>query len=117
MGGTSSGAFKGVQEEKKLPYGQQAPYANAYSKPLNETQVNGTFPKRAQPNNINKAGQTTTGGGYVTTTYGRSGTATGGGGVKEALTYQQVPAPKIATTNVRVSIYSSFYYSLQNYKI
>ena len=39
----------------------------------------------------------------MTNGYGRSGTATGGG-VKEALTYQQVPAPKIATTNVRVRI-------------
>jgi hypothetical protein len=57
MGGTTQGAFKSSsQEEKKLPYGQQAPYVNGYSKPLNETQVNGTFTKRASTNNINKAG-------------------------------------------------------------
>jgi len=61
-----------------------APFANGYTKPLNETQVNGTYSKRATANNITRAGQT--GGGYMTNAYGgRQNTA--GGGVKEALSY------------------------------
>ena len=85
MGGTTNGGFKGAIEEKKVPYGSQPGFGNGYQKPLNETQVNGTFPKRAQTNTMNKAGQTA-GGGYMGG-FGRSGTANGGGGVKEALTY------------------------------
>ncbi len=85
MGATTNGRFKNSAEEQKMPYGySNAPYANAYSKPLNETQVNGTFTKRAATNNMTRGGQT--GGGFMGNGYGRSGTATGSG-VKEALTY------------------------------
>ena len=54
---------------------------------MNRNTVNGAFGVASGPNG-----------------YGRSGTANAGAGVKELITYQQhIPAPKIATTNVRVS--------------
>ena len=85
------------------------PYGNSYSKPLDETQVNGTNSKRN--NAINGTKLPNTGerifGVTATNGYGRSGTANAGYGVKDAMNMNQVqvPAPRIATTNVRVSLH------------
>lgn len=126
VGGTGSN-FKPAApvEDKRQQY--PAPYGNSYTKPLDETQINGVNSKRATPgpsnqnstnnravsNNLSSSNNIFGGAqqqsnqhqnytnGFVR---GGSSAANGnkGAGVKDALTYSNVPAPKIATTNVRV---------------
>ncbi|CDW79143.1 casein kinase i isoform delta-like [Stylonychia lemnae] len=114
MAGTNNG-FKQQEERKQYP----PPYGNSYSKPLDETQINGVHTKRQSNSNViqpqNRMNNSSTnnifgGGQGAQQTYngfggGRQGTANQGQGVKDALSYNPVPAPKIATTNVRVRHY------------
>lgn len=119
VGGTATN-FKTEDKKNALP----AHYGNSYTKPLDETQINGINSKRMTPgpaatnssqnrNNIGstsnifgQAQQTTQLQNFTNGFARGSGSATNTNqskGVKDALNYTNIPAPKIATTNVRVS--------------
>lgn len=89
MGNTNTGGFR-YNDDRKTPFG-----TNGAAITQN---VFGTVLKNIDDNQ--KKNTATQGKRYNYQSFNRGGTT--GGGVKEALTYQ-VPAPKIATTNVRVS--------------
>lgn len=117
VGGSGGYSNNAKTEEKKYPaYGtnQTTSYANGYNRPMDD----GTN-KRATPvvTNAHRTVAAAQGGGTFGGPfggYGRSGTAhanNAGGGVKDALNYNPVPAPRIATTNVRVRIKGVYLYN------